>query len=197
MKKMLVTLKNSDGSVGVSSGYLVEIVPFAVTVAHKVPGGWSVSNADGYAITQRPAKSMKRAIEVAKRDLELLGAAGYQAAVDRLAAAVAPPAPAPVEAPPPPPKPPVAAARPSVPAPPENNWATVPAATAGKRLWPKPGDIVRLLYSKTKYPGMPFRFRKGKILIVARKRPMNVLVELDGGKLLTVPVGNCKVEIAA
>jgi hypothetical protein len=59
--------------------------------------------------------------------------------------------------------------------------------------WPRVGNIVKLVYGK-KYPGMPYQFRHAKVLLIARSKPMNVLVLLWGGTKVVVPIGNVMVD---
>jgi hypothetical protein len=61
------------------------------------------------------------------------------------------------------------------------------------RIWPKVGMIVLIRYG-SKYPGMSYQGRHARVLIIARSKPMNVLVELRDGSRLVVPIGNLLVE---
>ena len=57
------------------------------------------------------------------------------------------------------------------------------------RIWPRVGVIVKIRYS-SKYPGMPYQGRHARVLLIAKCRPMNVLVELREKLKLVVPIGN-------
>ena len=61
------------------------------------------------------------------------------------------------------------------------------------RIWPKVGMIVLIRYG-SKYPGMPYQGRHARVLTIARRKPMNVLVELREHVRLVVPIGNLLVE---
>lgn len=204
MKKIQFMARISDSITGYCTveAYPVATVEWAQTVAYRYfDEGWSVSewNSGGSIVTRQP--SMKAAVAAAVTILNQKGREVFEASVKQFMAETVP-----VVVKPASPIPLVEAKKPVIApvktqaveqGPPANNWSTLPSAKPQQRIWPKVGDTVRLLYNKAKYPNMPFRFRKGKVLIVAHKRPMNVLVEIVGGKLLTVPIGNCKVENAA
>lgn len=61
------------------------------------------------------------------------------------------------------------------------------------RIWPKVGQIVKIRYG-AKYPGMPYQNRHARVLLIAKRRPMNVLVELREHVRLVVPIGNLVVQ---
>jgi hypothetical protein len=54
------------------------------------------------------------------------------------------------------------------------------------------GSVYQLRYSSKKYPGTArlYQNRHCVVLVVAKGRPLNVLVKLRGGEKIVVPVGN-------